>query len=489
MRTLTTFGRNTGAARASRLVATILSVGLLAALALASPAAARSANARAADANSVTKSYVETFYPRWFTYYQGLIAPHNRLAGPTRVSPIYQIVVAINNDTLYASTFVDVTTQPVILTVPSATDVGYSVLNLDLFGNSFDSGVPSHAAGSTLPTTVYALVGPGYTGAIPAGSTRIQMPYNVSTLIFRADRAAPNGDDNTQAAEQFRAALQIQTLADYNLNPAAGATSIFPEIYFAAPFKTAADTLARWAPIRFLTQMQVAVHSSATPPLTAQEQAASNAFDSLFGTGGSNVTKPATRVALARGTRAAHKAIIDNYLDNRGRYNWIHFTNMAAWGDNVLDRASITEFIQYGNGIKTAAYYHTFRDRVGAALTGSGRREYVLTFPKGGQPPAGRFWSLTAYTPNSIELIPNAAKKYLVASYTPGLHTNSDGSVSIYISRVRPRGVPKANWLPVSSRPFNVMLRVYGVESGSSVANNTYVPPPVVRRVVARRGR
>jgi hypothetical protein len=36
-------------------------------------------------------------------------------------------------------------------------------------------------------------------------------------------------------------------------------------------------------------------------------------------------------------------------------------------------------------------------------------------------------------------------------------------------------------WLPVSSRPFNVMLRVYGVRPGSTVANNTYVPPPVVK--------
>ena len=146
----------------------------------------------------------------------------------------------------------------------------------------------------------------------------------------------------------------------------------------------------------------------------------------------------------------------------------------------MLDRASITEFIQYGNGIATAAYYHTFLDGQGAPLAGNRAGGYVLTFPPGGQPDAARFWSVTAYTPQSIELIPNAAGKYLVASYTPGLTANLDGSVSIHISRVRPAGVPLANWLPVSGRPFNVMLRVYGVKPGSSVANNTYVPPAVV---------
>jgi len=46
--------------------------------------------------------------------------------------------------------------------------------------------------------------------------------------------------------------------------------------------------------------------------------------------------------------------ILDNYLNNTGRTNWITFTNIGAWGRNALDRASITEFIQFGNGRSTA---------------------------------------------------------------------------------------------------------------------------------------
>ena len=461
------------------------------ALLLASPTGAYAASARpgsadrhaiaAAGAASATKAYVETFYPRWFTYYQSQAAPHNRLAGPDRISPLYQFVVAINDDTLYTSTFLDLSAEPVILTVPS-TSVSYSVLTVDLYGNVLVSGLPSHAAGSAAPTTVYALVPPGYTGTLPAGATRIEIPFALTVLIFRADRFAPGGDDQTQEASQFRAALELQTLSAYGNDPSGGATTIFPEIYFAVPFKAAADTLVRWAPVRFLAQLQGAVHSADTPPLSPAEQDLSDAFDSLFGNGGSNVTGRARRLAVARGVRAAHRAIVNNYLGNRGPNNWIHFTNIGDWGDHVLDRASIAEFIQYGNGIDTAAYYHTFRDRRGAALSGHRRGGYVLTFPRSGQPPADRFWSLTAYTSRTVELIPNAARKYLVASYTPGLKKNRNGSVSIYISRTRPRGVPRANWLPVSKRRFNLMLRVYGVQAGSSVADNTYVPPPVLRR-------
>jgi hypothetical protein len=139
----------------------------------------------------------------------------------------------------------------------------------------------------------------------------------------------------------------------------------------------------------------------------------------------------------------------------------------------------MTEFCQFCNGRRTAAYFHAFKDSNGDALNGSNPEGYVLTFSAQQLPQAARFWSVTAYTPDTVELIRNAANKYVVASYTPGLVTNSDGSVSIYIAQELPAGAPEANWLPVSSRPFNIMLRVYGPEG--SVTQGTYIPPAIVR--------
>ena len=76
--------------------------------------------------------------------------------------------------------------------------------------------------------------------------------------------------------------------------------------------------------------------------------------------------------------------------------------------------------------------------------------------------------------------MPNAANKYDVASYTPGLQTNMDGSISVYMARDLPAGVPMANWLPIPRGPFNIMLRVYGPEG--SVLAATYIPPAINRR-------
>jgi hypothetical protein len=422
-----------------------------------------------------TELYVEQFYPLWFTYYQYQgDAAHNRLAGPDKISPIYQIVVAINVDTLYASAFLDLTAQPIVLSIPPTTAT-YSILVLDSYGDIFNVGLNAGTPGT------FILVGPGYAGPLPTGATRIKLPFNIMSLIFRIDNYSSIGVNQMAEATSFRAALATQPLCAYqNLTCPTGTSPggpalIIPETHFAVPFKTVADTLVANDPITFLKQLQTAVMSPNTPPKSLYQQGLSTEFNLLFGTG---TTYPSD---FAAATQAAYQKIIQNYTFNLDRNNWIHFTNIGNWGDNALDRSSITEFIQYGNNIGAAAYYQAFRDINGLALDGSNPNGYVLTFSKNQIPQATRFWSLTAYTPNSIELISNSADKYAVASYTPGLQYNKDGSLTVYMSQNQPAGVPMANWLPISNGPFNVMLRAYGVPADGNIANDTYVPPGIVK--------
>lgn len=331
------------------------------------------------------------------------------------------------------------------------------------------------------------LTGPDYSGELPAGLIPIRMPLDVTTLIFRADRFTPDGADQSAAANAFRAAITMQPLCAYQNLPCPEEpnripgydTLIFPEIAFAVPFKTVADGPVKYDAIEFLKQLQFAVASDQTPPMTPAEQALSDAFDAAFGDGEIDDTE--MRSAFIAGAQAAHGAIVSSYLDKRGPTNWIPFTNIGDWGDRVVERGAITEFIQYGNSIRTAAYYQAFRDRRGAPLDASGGVGYVLTFPADQIPRAERFWSITAYTPRSVELVANSADKYAVASYTPGLEYHPDGSLSVYFGAVPPKGVPEANWLPAPPGPFNVMLRAYGVEPDSSIANDTYVPPAIPR--------
>ena len=431
------------------------------------------------SALDTTVAYVVQFYPLWFTSYQTRLArrSRNQLVGTDRISPIYHYVVAINVDTLYVTSYLNLTAEPVILTIPSTPpfpSISYSILMLDPYGDL----LPASASIPKTPGS-YALIGPeGFTDTLPAEVTPIAIPLNVSALLFRADKFSPTGEDQIAEADAFRRSLTSQTLSDYLADPSAGAAKILPELLFAVPFKTTADDLIAHNPIAFLTQLQRAVKSGNTPPFSPYEQALSDRFNSLFANRSVNESE------FSDGAQAAHELILDRYLTHTNwaaptPTNWIHFTNIGNWGNQVVERSSITEFIQYTNGISAAAYYHVFKDTNGLPLDGSNPRGYVLTFPSGQLPEATRFWSVTAYTPEAIELVDNPADKYAVASYTPP-QPNTDGSVSIYMAQSLPAGVPMANWLPIPPGAFNIMLRVYGPEG--TVKGGTYVPPGIQGR-------
>lgn len=455
---MTTVAKKTSTRNVRRLAAgVVLATATLWSLVAPAPSSAD----EAADF-ALAKEYAETFYPLWLSVAQTTIDPANKLIGPDKITHVYRGVVAINDDTLYASSPIDSSGGPVLVSVPETT-VAYSVLNLDLFGNVYDLGIPSQPNGTVYPATTYALLPPGYAGVVPPGTTPVTMADDFMTLIFRSDKYRPDGTDVTAESEAFRRALAI------NGTP----TDIIREADYGFSFKLAADELMRLAPIDFLTELQAAVGSANVPTLSPAEQALSDAFDAAFPPAGSDI-------GFREGTRAAHRAIVDNYLGAAGPTGWNHFTNIGAWGDAVLDRASLNMYIQYGNSIATAAYYHAFVDGDGNALTGATSDGYVFRMGPDEIPDAGRFWSLTGYTPDTVELIENDLGKYEVASYTPGLVMDADGGVTIYIGQTLPDGVPEANWLPVRDQDFNVMLRVYGVVAGSSVALNTYVPPAVV---------
>jgi hypothetical protein len=452
------------------------------------PAGAKAA-APAQDAFATTVEYVTQFYPLWFTYYQTSLGTPNRMVGPNKISPIYHYVVAINNDTVYASSFLDLSMEPVILTIPS-TPANYSVLTLDRYCDIFHSSLLANTPGT------YALYGPGFDpNNLPTTVTPVSLPFNYMTIIFRADKfKLIDGveQDVTTEADTFRRGMSTMPLCAYLGQscpagvPAGGPTRIVPEIEFVLPFKTTADNLIALDPIAFLRQLQTAVDSPKTPPMSSEVKSLSDHFNALFA---SRTAK--SRSEFARGARAAHDLIIDEYLTHTGNTNWITFDNIGHWcptpGDFctnpdpgsslAVQRSSITEFIQYANDHAAAAYFHAFKDGDGSPLNGTDPKGYVLTFPPLETPATTRFWSLTAYTPEAIELVPNSANKYLVASYTPGLTPNADGSISIYLARQLPPGVPAANWLPIPRGPFNVMLRDYGPTG--SVAEGTYVPPGI----------
>ena len=463
-----------------RVVAVAGTVGLVAGLLTvgaptASAAGQRTSAAQSADsAAQITRDYVIRYWSRWTTFYQqkAFEAANgaSTLAGPAiPMGPQFRLINAINDDTIYASSLdLDLRQGPVILTIP-ATPTIYSILPLNVFQETFATSIPDQTPGT------YALTLPSWRGILPSGVTRVDVPYPVTQWFFRADKYSPTGQDMIAEADTFRLGLRMQTLANYLANPTAGAPTIAPLFpYFAFSFKLAQDTGALRTPRLFLRSMQRAVHDPTTTPMSASDLRLSRQFDQAFAAAQGN---PLQMRRIERAVAEAYHAIVERWMTHVGPTNWVHFDNFADWGTAYLDRAASVEYCQFCNNRAAAGYWSAFKDKSGRWLNGA-RHDYKLTFPANQIPDAKRFWSVTAYTPNTIELIRNPANKYLVARYTPGLVYNADGSVTIYMSVRKPANVPAANWLPTRRGQFNVYLRVYGPQ-GNTAPDTGYIPPSV----------
>ena len=447
---------------------------LVATVARGDAVASSQPTASSASPYSIALNYTVRFYPRFFTYLQQSLGTPNQLVGPDGMGPVVGVVPAPNDDTIYATCFLNLSQGPEIFTIP-ATQVTYSLATMDVFGSAFQTNIQKQTPGT------YGLVPPGWHGTLPPGVTKVSVPYPVTVLFIRADKYK-SGQAEISQAQKFREKLRLASLAAWKKNHFAGATQVLPPKTFAPQAKAIADAAVESHTTAFFRTLQAALRSPTTVPLSASDLQLSRAFNRVFAAAEAAARHGNNRPlsVLIKAARTAHAMIINRFKSNIDQHRWVYFDNIAAWGTAYLDRAATTEFLEFSNTAATAGYYSAFTDGNGVPLNGSGSRAYRLTFSKDQIPQAGRFWSLTAYLPRGMTLVPNLAKKYVVASYTPGLLTNPNGSITIYIQPTPPPRRVMANWLPVPRGPFCLTLRVYGPE-GNTSPGATYIPPKIQR--------
>lgn len=103
-------------------------------------------------------------------------------------------------------------------------------------------------------------------------------------------------------------------------------------------------------------------------------------------------------------------------------------------------------------------YVGTYQDSDGNWLTGGER--YKLHIPA--NPPAKRFWSVTAYDEDTRRMVVSEQGRPDISSRKKDLVKNSDGSVDIYFGPTAPEG-KEANWVQtVPGEGWFAYLRFYG---------------------------
>ncbi|MGH8311042.1 MAG: DUF1254 domain-containing protein, partial [Steroidobacteraceae bacterium] len=97
-------------------------------------------------------------------------------------SAAFKDVTAPNADTLYTTTWLDLSKEPWILSLPDMSDRYYLFPMLDGWTNVFQ--VPGKRTTGT-GKQVYALTGPGWSGTLPEGVTRYESPTALVWILGR----------------------------------------------------------------------------------------------------------------------------------------------------------------------------------------------------------------------------------------------------------------------------------------------------------------
>ena len=214
------------------------------------PAARAAETISAQDAHSIGVTAYLYFYPLVtmdFTQKQltnvakagaGINAPMNMFANvPEYPAATMKVVVRPNFDTLYSSAWLDLTKEPMIVSVPDTQGRYYLLPMLDMWTDVFAS--PGWRTTGTQAGN-YAVVPPGWSGALPANVVRIDAP---TPYVWILGRTKTDGPADYGAVHQIQAALKVSPISRFGqaVEPVAG--NVDPGVDMKTPPKIQVDTM------------------------------------------------------------------------------------------------------------------------------------------------------------------------------------------------------------------------------------------------------
>ena len=141
---------------------------------------------------------------------EGIAAPANTFANIPEYPPAsMKVVVRPNFDTLYSSAWLDLTKEPVIVSVPDTDGRYYLLPMLDMWTDVFAS--PGWRTTGTQASD-FALTPPGWSGSLPTGVTRIDAP---TPYVWIIGRTKTDGPDDYDAVHKTQAGLKITHLSNW----------------------------------------------------------------------------------------------------------------------------------------------------------------------------------------------------------------------------------------------------------------------------------
>ncbi len=346
-------------------------------------------------------------------------------------------VTAPNNDTIYASAFLDLANGAVALDVPSSSQRYFSIAFMNAMTDNF-AYIGTRATGGQ--GGQFWIVGPGWSGEAPDGVTVIDSPTNDVWMLMRT---LVDGPDDLAAAQAFQSQLTLTVSEEH------------------APVPFEHFTTDVLDPVNFLSVVNEMLHRSDG----ATGEMARAAQFSEWGIG-AEINQIDDRVLEAWGALLpdAMEDLREAFLfPELARDGWTYQPpGVGNFGENDRLRATVALGGLAALGEEEAMYFHANFGPDGERL--SGASAYRWRLPAGGVP-VDAFWSLTIYEASPDGrwyLVDNPINRYSIGNRTPGLIVADDGSFEIYIQADPPGEDRIANWLPAPRDAYmRLALRAY----------------------------
>jgi len=341
-------------------------------------------------------------------------------------------VTTPNNDTFYSTAQVDLSQGPVSITLPASGDRYLSLQLMDAYSNSF-AVLGTRTTGGAGGT--FTLVGPADAAE---GPKVVRAPTN---HVWALARILVDGPHDAEAAKAVQQGISMQGPAVDTPGPFANRAAPWAD-YFTTAARLMALNPPRVTDGAVLAVMAPLGLGDFDPARFSSEQAA----------------------AIEAGVAEARAASKRGGLSGAGFIEgWSYpSARLGDFGQDYSLRASVAVSGLAALPPAEAMYMRAEGDLPKALFDGA--KAWRLHFPAGGLLPVNSFWSLSLYEAmedGQFFFTDNPLGRYAIGDRTPGLVTNPDGSLDIWIGHQRPGPEREANWLPAPDGPFALFMRAY----------------------------
>ena len=345
----------------------------------------------------------------------------------------HRAVTTPNNDTLYSTAQIDLSAGPVTITLPTTGERYFSLALMDAYTNNF-AILGTRTTGPEGGT--FRLVGPGEAAE---GWNVIRAPTN---HIWALARILVDGPHDLEAAREVQGGLSMQGPATEPPGPYAARSADW-RAYFAS---AAALMAANPPPVTDLGILRTMAPLGLTDGFDPDRFSA----DEVAG--------------IEAGVAEARSAVRKGGLGGASYVGgWSYPSARLGDFDQDYDYRAAVALSGLAALPPAEAMYMRAQGQGDRDLL-DGTRAWRLHFPADRPLPVNSFWSLSLYEATDdgqFFFTDNPLDRYAIGDRTPGLKTNPDGSLDIWIGHADPGPERAANWLPAPAGPFALFMRAY----------------------------